>query len=901
VSTETQRGIPQKSIRSRTQRLSHQQRREEVVEMDALSAGIRAAGVYSTALRVMVNIRVTQWRERRVKKRLGISMDDEFEGHPTIDEMWERMHEANAKIVSNSIVDLKGLWIKVGQFLSSRPDIMPFPYIVHFKKLQDSLPSRPWNEVDETLQKALGSDYRKRYFSMIVEKPLSSASIAQVHRATLRNGENVIIKARHRNVERLMHNDLGNLETLCNWIAWLNADYDFRQIVKEWIPAVKEELDLTNEAKNLKEIRKNMEKAGLTVIIPRVPDERLVKPDVLVMEYCDGFSVREVAAFDEHGVDRSTLLERICKAFAVQMHTDGIFNADPHPGNILISTDPKQNGGDPSVPVLLDFGLTRRFDADIKVAFSRLVHSCYVMDVQGLLRSFDEMGLKVRDQDPFQDIVSLRSAFRTIPASEAKAERERWRKEYKEKEKANPRTKRPVDAWPGELVFFVRVIGLLKGLCSSMEVRYPYLKTTAAVALETLKNAISKEDQAAGLFNADTLVPSGGLQNTVLEALKELNTKEQLLGMQVAAMHKGSFIVDVSAGTLGVADPRPVEPNTLFNVFSVTKGIAATLLHMAIQRTGASYDDLVSKYWAGFEENGKAECTLRHVLNHQAGLAGVLPDIATIDEILDWNNMITFLQSATPAHAPGEKEEYHYLTFGYLVGGILNGMTGKSVDELVTEWIVEPLKLKDNLLIGLPKTVSDDRLAVLYNGYMTDNKDGMLQSFGSEQSPMANAQPRWERFKGAEHMSNPTTFNMRAVREACIPSANGHMSARALASFYSALTNSSDTKLIDLKPVMEAVEIPQVERSSKFDAYMGSTPSSYALGFRVYRFRRNSDQELVYGFGHPGLGGSFGLVIPEEDFSIGITKSYLTADNSTIHSIVRHACSFLDLTPEMDS
>ena len=93
-----------------------------------------------------------------------------------------------------------------------------------------------------------------------------------------------------------------------------------------------------------------------------------------------------------------------------------------------------------------------------------MVHSCYVMDVHGLLRSFDEMGLKVREQDPFQDIVNLRTAFRTIPASEAKAERERWRKEYKEKEKANPRTKRPVDAWPGELVFFVRVIGLLKGL-----------------------------------------------------------------------------------------------------------------------------------------------------------------------------------------------------------------------------------------------------------------------------------------------------------------------------------------------------------------------------------------------------------------------------------------------------
>jgi len=868
--------------------------------MDALSATIRAASVYSTAMRVMFNIRLTQWRERRVKKKLGISLLEDSEGHPNIDALWEQTHETNAKIVSNSIVDLKGLWIKVGQYLSSRPDIMPFPYIVHFKRLQDALPSRPWQEVDVTLRNALGSDYRKQYFSKIVEKPLSCASIAQVHRASLKTGEEVIIKARHQNVEQLMHNDLGNLETLCNWIAWLNADYDFRQIVKEWIPAVKEELDLTNEAKNLKEIRKNMEDANIKVIIPRVTDERLVKPDVLVMEYCDGFSVREVDQYDAHGVDRSTLLERICNSWAIQMHRNGIFNADPHPGNILISTDPKQNGGDPSVPVLLDFGLTRRFDDKIKVAFSRMMHSCYIMDVHGLLRSFDEMGLKVREQDPFQDIMNLRTAFRTIPASEAKAERECWRKENKEKEKNNPRTKRPVDAWPGELVFFIRVIGLLKGLCSSMEVRYPYLKTTAAVALETLRNAVSKEEQADGLFHPGSLASVGVLQNKIYDELKELNSKEQLLGMQVAAMHKGSFIVDISAGTLGVADPRPVEPSTLFNVFSVTKGITATLMHMAIQRSGASYDDLVSKYWTGFEENGKESCTLRHVLNHQAGLAGVLPDIATLDEILDWDNMLSFLKSATPAHVPGEREEYHYLTFGYLIGGILNGMTGKTIDELVTEWIVKPLQLKDQLSIGLSKDITDDRLAVLFNGYMTANEDGMLQSFGSEQNPLSNATPRWERFKGAEHLANPTTFNMRPVREACIPSANGHMSARALASFYSALTSSSDSKLMDLAPLMQSVEAPEVERSSKFDAYAASTPNSYVLGFHVYRFRRNRDQKMIYGFDHPGLGGSFGLVIPEEDFSIGITKSYLAADNSTVFSILRHACDFLDLTPESD-
>ncbi|MCG8402899.1 MAG: hypothetical protein MJA84_15100, partial [Firmicutes bacterium] len=142
----------------------------------------------------------------------------------------------------------------------------------------------------------------------------------------------------------------------------------------------------------------------------------------------------------------------------------------------------------------------------------------------------------------------------------------------------------------------------------------------------------------------------------------------------------------------------------------------------------------------------------------------------------------------------------------------------------------------------------------------------------------------------------------RSVRRACIPSANGHMSARALAKFYSAMTCSSDSKLMDLGPIMDSIQAPRIERSDRFDAFMASAPTSlYALGFRLYRFRRNRDGSRVYGFGHPGLGGSFGVTIPEEDFAIGITKSYLTADNAAIHEIVQHACDYLDLTREMDT
>jgi len=82
------------------------------------------------------------------------------------------------------------------------------------------MPSNPWSVIEGTLNKALGKDFQAKYFSKISEAPMSSASIAQVHKATLKTGEEVVIKARHPNVDRLMHSDLQNLETLCNWIAW---------------------------------------------------------------------------------------------------------------------------------------------------------------------------------------------------------------------------------------------------------------------------------------------------------------------------------------------------------------------------------------------------------------------------------------------------------------------------------------------------------------------------------------------------------------------------------------------------------------------------------------------------------------------------------------------------------
>ena len=122
------------------------------------------------------------------------------------------------------------------------------------------------------------------------------------------------------------------------------------------------------------------------VVVP-APHGDLCRKHVLVMEFCEGFKVTDTVQLDKHGVDREALMQRICQAYAHQVYINGKFNADPHPGNILV-----QVKGGVATPVLLDFGMVKVLDDAKRHAFARLVFSAATIDFGGLLRSFDEMG-----------------------------------------------------------------------------------------------------------------------------------------------------------------------------------------------------------------------------------------------------------------------------------------------------------------------------------------------------------------------------------------------------------------------------------------------------------------------------------------------------------------------------
>lgn len=182
-------------------------------------AFLRKIRVFWVALVVFADYKLTQKRERWTKQSEK-------------ERLWERTHDRNSKRILHMISSLKGLWVKAGQYLSTRADVLPAAYIRRLRILQDSLPPRPPAEVRRTVEKELGKPVGE-LFSSFDDTPLATASIAQVHRATTKDGFDVVVKVQHPGIREIILQDLQNARTVVNWIAWAEPQYNFGPVLEE--------------------------------------------------------------------------------------------------------------------------------------------------------------------------------------------------------------------------------------------------------------------------------------------------------------------------------------------------------------------------------------------------------------------------------------------------------------------------------------------------------------------------------------------------------------------------------------------------------------------------------------------------------------------------------------------
>ncbi|KAL0009649.1 hypothetical protein SO802_004757 [Lithocarpus litseifolius] len=729
--------------------------------------------------------------------------------------LWEKAHERNAKRVLSLIIELGGLWVKLGQYMSTRADVLPDAYISRLKLLQDSLPPRPLQEVCRTIETELGQSMDDLFLDF-VKIPLATASIAQVHRATLLNGQEVVVKVQHEGIKKVILEDLKNAKKIVDWIAWAEPQNGFNPLIDEWCKEIPKEVDFIHEAENTRTVSRNLrckniehdDKTNANRVDVLIPDVIQSAEKVLILEYMDGIRLNDLESLEAFGVNKQKLVEEITRAYAHQIYVDGFFNGDPHPGNFLASKEP------PHRPILLDFGLTKKLSSPIKQALAKMFMASAEGDHAALLSAFAEMGFKLRLDMPEQVMEITSVLFRTSSSAKESLEtmksllekRAKNMKVIQEKMKLNQKEfKRfnPVDAIPGDIAVFSRVLGLLRGLSSTLNVRIVYLDIMRPFAESALQGHISRGPRVNDHWIYDTPVHSD-VEAKLRQFLVELGNNDKILGIQVCAYKNGEVIIDTAAGVLGNYDPRPVQPDSLFPVFSVTKAITAGMLHWLVDNGKLKLEENVANIWPEFGSNRKDLIKVHHVLNHTSGLHNALADITRENplQLSDWDECLNHIALSVPKTEPGQEQLYHHLSFGWLCGGIIEHASGKKFKEILEEAFIHPLQIEGELYIGIPPGV-ESRLATL-----TIDEDDLQKLLGISSRLATRTLDKDDHEKLSRIISHfdvpstiqlgdvsqlattpPVIFNSLNIRRAIIPAANGHCSARALARYYAALAD----------------------------------------------------------------------------------------------------------------
>jgi CubicO group peptidase (beta-lactamase class C family) len=353
-------------------------------------------------------------------------------------------------------------------------------------------------------------------------------------------------------------------------------------------------------------------------------------------------------------------------------------------------------------------------------------------------------------------------------------------------------------------------------------------------------------------------------------------------GAAVCVYQHGECVVDLWGGhrdQLG----SPWLRDTMSPSFSTTKGVASTVLHVLVDRGLVDYDRCVADYWPEFAQAGKERITVRQILAHQSGLHHIRRMVDRAERMLDWDYMIHAIEHAAPDYEPGTRTGYHGLTYGYLVGEIVQRVTGRRFSQLVQELIAEPLGL-DGMYIGAPLDQLPRAAKLIWpeSGFFVAGRLARLRWNGYE-APEVLEWPAWvlqhlldllgvrldlasiaDAFmpRGISHFD----FGAEETLSVAIPAANGLFTARSLAMMYAALAGGgafAGVRLLSPQTLARATEVqslPPGRLVIPFDM-------RWRLGYHGVLTTRGVPQRA---FGHFGLGGSGAWADPRRDLAVAL-------------------------------
>ncbi|MBA3458355.1 MAG: AarF/ABC1/UbiB kinase family protein [Deltaproteobacteria bacterium] len=352
-------------------------------------------------------LRIRSWRAywttwRVIWSYLWFRFRARFHSPAWVEHKLREVNLRNARRIERTIIELQGLFIKVGQLISIMTNFLPEEFRRELEGLQDAVPPRPYADIEARLREELG---RKpgELFAQFEMRPIASASIGQVHIARLDNGQKVAVKVQYPDIEEVVRRDLLTLRRIFRIIGWFVPYQGLDELYREIRAIIMEELDYRAEADNTREIARNFE--GRTdVAFPKVVDE-LSTARVLVTHFESGCKITDKQGVKKLNLDRGQLARQVVEIYCQQIFTDGIYHADPHPGNLLVRPGPTADG--PPTIVLLDFGAVAEIPANIRQGIIELIQGALMRDTKKIVGAMKQMGFVARgaNENVFEQVI----------------------------------------------------------------------------------------------------------------------------------------------------------------------------------------------------------------------------------------------------------------------------------------------------------------------------------------------------------------------------------------------------------------------------------------------------------------------------------------------------------------
>jgi CubicO group peptidase (beta-lactamase class C family) len=346
------------------------------------------------------------------------------------------------------------------------------------------------------------------------------------------------------------------------------------------------------------------------------------------------------------------------------------------------------------------------------------------------------------------------------------------------------------------------------------------------------------------------------------------------VGLQVAAYQGDRLVLDLAAGVADAATQSVVTSDTLFPVFSVTKGVTATAVHVQVSRGLLDYSRPIADYWPEFAKHGKGAATVMDALTHRVGIPQ-MPDGITPELMTDWDYMVERVADLEPVWEPGTRTGYHAYTYGWIAGELVrrSDPRHRPFGAFVQEEICAPLGITD-LWLGIPDE-AEARVATLVD----------LPAAAASSGLAARALP--------DHLAtSQAVFGRPDVRRSCHPGAGGIMNARSLARMYAMLAGGGALGGVRILSREVATSVGNLETDDERDAVLLKVVRK-GRGFYTYHPNAPDVSGLMPSrnpgnFGHPGAGGSTGWADPSLGLGVAVLKNrmYPSAMESSGHLLL---------------